>query len=330
MTTSLVKPGTPGRYRFIRQQDTEKSKPYTSCRIVALMMQLVYAGLEFTDDRKFLETFRKATGVAEVAANGKTQGTTAADVLHAASLMIPWVPIEFGPWREDVFLDSLRSSMTASVAVSYGALPASMRTYSPNFRGKHQIMLKRSRYHNKREQVLWVDCLGPKGHGGKWVDWSSARKWLKDSGTIPASGRVYATTIDKGAALSTFMRVVGVFGPPAAVRVPKGTETFTEDTSRGRLVKGKPTTSTHTSHTEAVVRVTNYPSTSPSGPFVKLVDGPYKGVYVRQTAVTITPPPAPGDCTPSIDAATQPLKEEIASQDRAIEAAIAALMGTRE
>lgn len=324
MTTSLVEPGSAGRYRFIRQQDTERARPYTSCRIAALMMQLLDAGIEFPDDTRFLEGFRKATGVAEVTASGESQGTTAADVLYAAEALLPWITISFGPWEPVDLLEWIRDGHgTASVVAKYSSQPARLRVYSPRFTGTHQFVIRKARIRGGTWEVLWVDCLGPKGHNGTWVKWSTVRKAIFDGGAISkVTNRVFATTIEKGAGLSTFMRFDRGYEPPATVTIPKGTEVFEESPRHGKLVRIKNTSQASVAKTRSVVKVSNYPASAPSGPMVLIEGGGLDGKYVRKSAVAITEAPVPGDCQAAVDAAVMPLNKEIKEQEAAIAAAL--------
>lgn len=319
----LFKTGKPGAIVFYRQQDTEKAKPYTSCRIVALMMQLEFAGITFPDPTRFLETFRKGTGVAEVGSDGKTQGTSAGDIVDTAGVMMPWVPVVFGGWSEEALWEALRrGDLTITVAVSYPVLPASLRKFSPSFKGRHAIVLNGARESKGVRQYRWVDCLGPKGWAGKWVTKGTVVNALKASGTM-VSGLIYGTTIAEGAGVSTFVRPSRI--GPFVVRVPKGIDAWVEGPATGTLVRAKPVTKAQTCEVMVALQVTNYPQRAPSGGMIVIPTGSDGGKYVRQSAVTLTTKPGDPDCDARIAQATAPLQAELDDRASAMTSAIAEL-----
>ena len=89
-------------------------------------------------------------------------------------------------------------------------------------------------------------------------------------------GHVIATSIERGAALSTAIIPQRLFAPPAAVSVPKGTQVFTFDAATLNLhTPGAATSGPITTTTDGVLGIAQAPARPPSGPFVRLADGRY-------------------------------------------------------
>lgn len=320
-----VKRGREWAFRFVRQQDAERSKPYTSCRIVVAEMQLILAGLEFDDDTWFVETVRKATGVAEVTADGQSQGTSAADLIYGLGKVLPWVEVDFVniPWS--VLFDTLRNHEASySIAIAYATprgawiLPPELRRSSPTFRGKHQFLLRDARVHEGRKQVRWVNCLDPRGTTGQWLDLDDVRGYAVKS-KAGTAGVAYVTVVGRSAGMRDAILLEQVYAVPATVKVPKGSEVFVFDPTRNTLIREKTTQQASTAKGDCTVRARKIPAGSPSGVFVRITSGGLSGKYVRLSAVNVDPGD-PSECGPLIEAATAPLKAEIAERDRYIEA----------
>lgn len=322
-----IQRGREGKRRFVRQQDAERAKPYTSCRIVVGEMQCIFAGLEFPDDTWFVETVRKATGVPEVTPAGKTQGTSAADFILGMSKVLPWVRVDFRaiPW-DDLHAALSAGEYTAGVAVEYydglrktWILPASLRRSSPSFRGRHQILLNGGRVHRGRKQLRWVNCLDPRGSQGKWLDLSIIKEYFVRSGSATVRV-VYATTIGRSAGMKDAIMLDRVYPAPAAVSIPKGTALFRFDAASNELVKDKPAASAISASGDCTVKARKLPAGAPTGTFVRLTSpAAHAGKYARTSQVSIVPAP-PGECAAVVEAAVAPLQADIRERDAYIQA----------
>jgi hypothetical protein len=317
----LVTAGTPGRRVIVRQRSVE-SPPYTNCRLVDGARHLVFGGVNIPDRRRLIRAWRDATGVPEVGPSG-AQGTTGADMLRGAALIIPWVPFEYGAWDEDALLAAIEGGrLTFTAGVKYDALPDRLRRWSPTFTRNHAAGVVDMRRRSGSREVWWVDGLRTDDAEGEWVRWPIIRDAIEAAGMVTRSG-VWGMTLEKGAAMSTAIIPDRAYGPPATVTVPKGTPTWAWDPRAMTLVPQKDTRVASTGTTIATVRVSNRPDRPgvPETRMVLLASGPRAGEYVRARDVTITEAPAPGDCQPLIDAAvsaaTAPLIERLAAWESA-------------
>jgi hypothetical protein len=287
--TALVGVGKPGRKVIIRQLRVE-TPPYTNCRVIDYVRMLAFGGLAIPDRPALVRALRHATGVPEVdPKTGLSQGTAASDLQRAVAILLPWVPFDAALWYDAGLLESLRSgAIVASVSVPvYNALPGSLARWSPRFGGGHQIGLAGARQDpDGAWWVLWVDVLGTGSYRGEWVRWTQVKPFLGQY-----AGRVFVTTMEKGAALSTATVLERVYSSPASVVVPKGTATWSFDTRTNGLEAAKPATDRTTGTTDAIVRVTQLPIRKPRGRFVRLSGaGELTGRYVDVEDVRITDP----------------------------------------
>lgn len=287
--TSLVEPGRPGRRATVRQRKVEDA-PFTNCRLAVAACQLVYAGVRIPDKRRFIRVLRRATGVSEIGPAGGTQGTTAADLIRGLDQLLPWVPVEARLFSDGELLGGLASgSITAGVSVPvYNGLPGRLARWSPRFAGGHQIWLADARHIDETPEVLWFDVLGLPPYRGEWVRYSRIKAHLSQAG-----GRVFATTIARGAAMSTAIVLARVYAPGATAELPKGTPLYDFDAERMALVPRKPTTERVIAPVDSEVRVLQQPQgpDRPRGRFVHLEGTPR---YVRSADVRVTVP-APTD-----------------------------------
>jgi hypothetical protein len=333
MTASeqLIEVGNPGRIVQICEKVVE-APPLTNCRVIALMGMLVYGGLSILDRAKLLLAIRKATGVPEVDARGRAQGTTARDVLRAAAAELPWVPVGWALWADGDLLAALGGDqLQCSVSVWYGLLPTHLRRHSPTFTSGgpgvkdrhdgHEIRLAGAKRVAKGWQVLWIDSLAPADYTGEWVMWSDVRPAVWGN-----SSQVIATWIERGAALSTSVIQVAGYAPVATATIPRGTQVFAYDAAAITLAGAGRTTADGTASVDGSFAVRQKPQRPPSGGFYHLVDGPHAGQYVRTSDVKLAVNP-PTDCSGQVAAATAPLQAEIDERNTAIAAALTALQG---
>jgi hypothetical protein len=319
---SLVTAGTPGKHVIVLQRAVEEY-PLTNCRLVDATRQLVFGGVAVPDRRRLIRVWREATGVPEVAGDGSTQGTTAADLLRGASAILPWVPFAYGPWDDDALLSAIeRGFLTFTAGVSYPALPKDLRRFSPSFRGKHAAGVAKARQLPTGWDVWWVDGLRTDGAEGEWVRWSTIKRALDAAGMVTRSG-TWGLTLERGAAMSTSVISESVYSPPATVTIPKGTTTWSQSKRTLRLAAEKPTQAAQTVSTTTVVAVLSKPDIPgvPDTKMVRIESGPRAGQFVKLRDVKLVPAPAPGDCQPLIDAAVQaataPLVERLAEWETA-------------
>lgn len=317
--------GTEGRRRYIRQQAVE-SPPYTNCRVVVAAMQLTFAGLSISDVRKFVSAVRHATGVPEVSDSGRSQGTSAADLILGLSKVVPWVDVEFRAMGWDDLFDSLRAGdLTASVSVGYAdakgrwILPARLRASSPSFKGRHQFWLADARVHGGARQVLWVNCLDRVAAMGQWLSLDSVREYAVRSGS-GTSSVAYVTTIGRSDGMKDSLITDRVFPVPATVEIPAGADVFEYDPTRNDLVRAKKTTKKVIAKADCTERARKVPPGPPSGPMVRLVSpASMAGQRVRATQVVIKEAPA-SDCAAQVEAAVAPLRQDVAERDAYIAA----------
>jgi hypothetical protein len=282
--SALVTPGIPGRRQFFRQRRVE-APPYTNCRLVVACSQLVFGGLRIPDRERLVRTLRRATGVPEVGPSG-AQGTTAADVLRAIDQVLPWVQAEARLYTDTELLRGLESgAFTAGVSVPvYNALPGRLARWSPGFDRGHQIWLAAARHVDETPEVLWYDVLGVAPYRGEWVRFATVKRHLSQAG-----GRVFATTIRKGAAMSTAMVLDHVLPAGTTATLRTGTPRWSFDAERLALVPDKPQPARETVPADTIVRVLQQPQgpDRPRGRFLRIAGTPR---YVRIEDVTIKQP----------------------------------------
>lgn len=309
----LVLPGKPGRRVVVRQHRVERP-PYTNCGIVDLVRLLIWGGVVVPDRSRLVAVLRKATGVPEVdPATGRSQGTTTAERLAALAKVMPWVMIRGGFVTDEVLLEGLAAG-TLGVSVSvptYNSLPGNLARWAPSFDRGHQVGLADARKSKGAWWVLWVDGLGSGAYRGEWVRWASVRPHLSQAG-----GVIFATVLERGAAMSTAVLPVRTYSPPATVSIPKGTDTFAFDLEALALVPGKKTGGKIQAQGTDLVRVIQAPRATvpgrPHGRMVRISSGALAGAYVRAEDVTVTENPAPAqDCAAQIEAVAGPLRDEV-------------------
>lgn len=288
--TQLVLPGTPGRRVLVAQRRVEVA-PFTNCRLVVLVQQLIRAGVRIPDKARFIARLRRLTGIPEVGPHG-AQGTSAADVIRAMGILMPWVPVEARLWDDAELLDAIAADRVAvGVAVTvYNSLPGNLDRWSPRFDRGHMVGLPDARSSNADPRVLWSDPLGMGRYRGEWVDWHRVKPHLSQAG-----GRVFATTIPIGAAMSTSIVLDRVLPAGSTVKLHKGLATFRYDDEALSFVEDKPTIGTGRPHADTVVVVDQQPRGGrPVGRFVRLSGGASGGRYVRLRDVEITEPAPSG------------------------------------
>jgi hypothetical protein len=289
--TDLVLPGTPGRSVFVRQRRVEEP-PFTNCRLVVLVQQLIRAGVRIPDKARFIARLRRLTGVPEIGPDG-AQGTSAADVIRAMAILMPWVPVEARLWDDAELLEAIAADLVAvAVAVDvYNSLPGNLDRWSPRFDGGHMIGVPGARPASADPKVLWSDPLGLGRYRGEWVSWSRVKPHLSQAG-----GRVFATTIPIGAAMSTSVVLSRVLPAGSVVVLHKGVATFRYDDEALTFVEDKPTTRNLKPLADTVVTVDQQPRGKgrPIGRFVRVAAGGLEGRYVRLRDIEIRQP-VPGD-----------------------------------
>lgn len=289
MSAPFLAVGTPGRRRFL-SQTLHEARPLTSCTGWAIGMLVEFGGLHITDPRAYGKRGRQLTGVAEVDAQGSSQGTTVADWQRSWAQMAPWAIIESGWYPEDVWLRSIEAGLIiAAVAVHYPDLPKRQRRWSPGFRGDHRGVVWRARQRSGRWEVQWVDPLVPReSWAGEWIAWSDLRRAM---GEAVDGGMVWSATMQEGNALQSSITLVRALAPGATVAVPKGADTFVLDDATLRLVKAKPAPRVIAAPADSLVRSASLPKRAPTGPMVRVTGGVLEGRYLRATQVVITEPP---------------------------------------
>lgn len=313
----LVGVGTPGKIAFIAQRRVE-DYPYTNCRIIELLGLLAFGGLDIGDTAnrtKLVKLLRDATGIPEVV-DGTPKGTNGIDVLRAIDKCLPWVSIACEGLADDALMASLADgSMQCSASTRYAKLSTHMRRFSPSFTGWHEIRLAGARVRDGVQEVLWIDCLGTGSYKGEWVAWRD----VKPSLLTDNHGRVIATTMQRGAALSTLVSPARVFSPAAKVTIRKGAGLFAISAESGSMSKVGDAGALTSGTADAIVNVRNYPAHAPSGEFVRVISGPASGKYVRTSESDVTPVAAPGvSCDDAVAKATAPLKEQLGQAQSAL------------
>jgi hypothetical protein len=276
---------------IVRQRNVEEP-PFTNCRVCDAVRMLIQAGVRVPDWARLVAAIRRATGVPEIGPDG-AQGTTAADLIAAFARLFPWIPIEARLWDDAELLDAIAAGqLAASVSVkSYNSLPGNLDRWSPRFDGGHQCGLADARPDPADPKVLWVDPLGLGRYRGEWVRWSRVKPHLSQAG-----GRVFATTIPIGAAMSTSVVLSRVLPAGSVVVLHKGVATFRYDDEALTFVEDKPTTRNLKPLADTVVTVDQQPRGKgrPIGRFVRVAAGGLEGRYVRLRDIEIREP-VPGD-----------------------------------
>lgn len=319
---AMVGIGTPGRQVFLAQRELE-AYPLTNCRVINFLRMLIFAGakVEPRDRPEFVLAVRKATGIPETNAKGEPQGTNADDIIRAAALIVPWVPVQYALVKpNDIFQWVAAQEVAPSLSVHYAELPEHMRRFSPSFLGWHEVSLANARYVHDEWQVLWVDPLGTGDYRGEWVKWSDVSKSVLGG----SNGRIFATWIEKGAALSTLVATVRAYAQPAMGAFARGTKLFALDGEAITVAPAGSIIGDGTGHVDQIVLVQQRPQRAPSGQFAHFIDGPVSGKYVRLSDVTLTDPPVV-DCDVAVRAATTALEVEIEDKNEAITSALLAL-----
>ena len=312
----LIVPGSPGRRVMIHQFVVE-ARPFTNCRVICFLGLLNFGGLNVTSQFQFIAAFRRATGIPEIdPVTGRAKGTNASDIVRTSQRLFPWVHVsaELVP-DDDLLARVAAGEIQVSLSVWYGLLPRHLRRWSPNYTSGgpgvtdrhdgHEVRVTDARRPNGTWEVFFVDSLATGQFRGEWRPWAEIRPavWGTPS-------RVFATFVEKGAALSTLIMPAQVFAVPAKVDFRSGTVLFDINLDAVTLAVGGHMPNDGSCHADMVVRVAQRPQRPPSGMFVHLVDGPAAGRYVRQTEVVVTSSPA-APATAEIAAATADLRAQV-------------------
>ena len=291
MNGPLVTPGRPGRRVIVRQRTTERP-PFTNCRLMVGTQGLFFGGLSIPDRDRFVRVLRKATGVPEIGPDGP-QGTTAADLLRAVGIVLPWVTMTAGLMSDGDILGGLaRGEIHVAVAVPrYNGLPGNLARWSPRFDGGHMIGLLDARgIAGLDPEVLWSDPLAIAPAGAEWVSWKKVRPHLSQAG-----GRVFVTTIARGAAMSTSIVLKRAYAVGTQARIPKGAAAYAYDPEDMAFVEVKGPATALKALVDTLVAVDQQPRgpQRPRGQFVRIVNGPLAGRYVRLGDVSLVEPTVP-------------------------------------
>jgi DNA-directed RNA polymerase subunit L len=136
-------------------------------------------------------------------------------------------------------------------------------------------------------EVLWSDPLAIAPARAEWVSWARVRPHLSQ-----AYGKVFATLTPRGASMSTSIVLKRALPTGTTARIPKDADTYAYDPESMAFGAAKPATVASKGLADVVVAVDQQPRGGgrPRGQFVRLVDGPLAGRYVRVSQATLTEP----------------------------------------
>lgn len=287
--------GKPGELRLWSQRELEPL-PWLNCRFYAFVTQLWWAGMRWEGGRQtakaIAELLRHLSGRPEVAANGKLQGSSSADLDRAVARLLPWIRLRHRRVPDGELLEALSARRwVVGVPVYLPKLPARQQRWSGGNPIGHQVTLAGKPKFLAPRDVTYLDPLGPWGYDGDRVGLAALKPALTHYGSP-----TFCTIMERGDAMLTSVLPSQVYAPGTATArlTARRYAVFRVRGDGFEALTPVQVSKTATVDVAWVVTVEQKPKRQPQGRFVLLTSGPLAGRYVRFPDVEIAERTAPG------------------------------------